>query len=115
MGIHDKVKILDGNLIDISSLLRIVIEIQPDEVYNLGAQSFVATSWQQPIITSQVTGIGVLNILEAVESERRKPGSTKLLVGDVWSGSRKTSSLKQHRSTQDRLMPWRNCLATGRP
>ncbi|MET3837874.1 GDPmannose 4,6-dehydratase [Brevundimonas sp. UYEF29] len=66
MGIHDKVKILDGNLIDISSLLRIVIEIQPDEVYNLGAQSFVATSWQQPIITSQVTGIGVLNILEAV-------------------------------------------------
>ena len=66
MGIHDKVKILDGNLIDISSLLRIVIEIQPDEVYNLGAQSFVATSWQQPILTSQVTGIGVLNILEAV-------------------------------------------------
>jgi GDPmannose 4,6-dehydratase len=66
MGIHDKVKILDGNLVDMSSLLRLVIEIQPDEVYNLGAQSFVATSWQQPILTSQVTGIGVLNILEAV-------------------------------------------------
>ncbi|WP_336979690.1 GDP-mannose 4,6-dehydratase [Brevundimonas nasdae] len=66
MGIHDKVKILDGNLVDMSSLLRLVIEIQPDEVYNLGAQSFVATSWQQPILTSKVTGIGVLNILEAV-------------------------------------------------
>ena len=66
LGIQDKVKILDGNLIDMSSLLRLVIEVQPDEVYNLGAQSFVATSWQQPILTSQVTGIGVLNILEAV-------------------------------------------------
>lgn len=66
LGIQDNVKILDGNLIDMSSLLRLVIEVQPDEVYNLGAQSFVATSWQQPILTSQVTGVGVLNILEAV-------------------------------------------------
>jgi GDPmannose 4,6-dehydratase len=66
LGIADRVRIVDGNLIDLSSLIRIVSDVQPDEVYNLAAQSFVATSWKQPILTSQVTGVGVVNILEAV-------------------------------------------------
>ncbi len=66
LGIVDQVRIVDGDLTDLSSMLRLVKDIQPDEVYNLGAQSYVGTSWHQPLLTAQVTGVGVTNILEAV-------------------------------------------------
>lgn len=66
LGISNDVKIVDGDLMDLSGLIRIMQDIKPDEVYNLAAQSFVRASWQQPILTGQVTGIGVTNILEAV-------------------------------------------------
>ena len=60
------VEILSGNLLDLSSVMRAVAEAEPDEVYNLGAISFVAYSWQNARLTSDVTGGGVLNMLEAV-------------------------------------------------
>lgn len=66
LGIEKDVRYIDGNLIDMSSLVRAVVEVQPDEVYNLGAQSYVASSWQQPLLTSQVTGLGPTNMLEAI-------------------------------------------------
>jgi GDPmannose 4,6-dehydratase len=70
MGIADQVRLLDGNLTDVSSLIRVMREVQPDEVYNLGAQSFVKSSWQQPLLTGTVTGLGAANMLEAVRLER---------------------------------------------
>ena len=66
LGVIDRVKIVDGDLIDLSSIVRLVQELQPDEVYNLGAQSFVGTSWHQPLLTAQVTAVGVTNVLEAL-------------------------------------------------
>ena len=63
---HPYVKILSGNLLDLASLIRALAAAQPDEVYNLGAVSFVAYSWDNAQLTSSVTGLGVLNILEAV-------------------------------------------------
>ena len=60
------VKIVTGDLLDLSSLLRALSSAQPDEVYNLGAISFVAYSWENAHLTSDVTGKGVLNMLEAV-------------------------------------------------
>ena len=57
---------VDGNLTDMPSLLDAVAKVKPEEVYNLGAQSFVKTSWDQPLLTAQVTAVGVLNMLEAV-------------------------------------------------
>ena len=60
------VRVLAGDLTDLSSVLRALQTSQPDEVYNLGAVSFVAYSWEQPALTSDVTGKGVLNMLEAV-------------------------------------------------
>ena len=59
------VTLLTGDLMDLSSLLRALAAAQPDEVYNLGAISFVAYSWENAALTSQVTGLGVLNVLEA--------------------------------------------------
>jgi GDPmannose 4,6-dehydratase len=67
-----EVKILTGDLLDVSSLLRALSAARPDEFYNLGAISFVAYSWQNSSLTSDVTGKGVLNALEAV----------RLYVGD---------------------------------
>ena len=66
LGIGGKITTHDGDLLDLSGLVRLVSQIKPDEVYNLAAQSFVKTSWQQPILTAQVTGVGVLNMLEAI-------------------------------------------------
>ncbi len=65
LGIADRVEIVDGNLRDLSGLIRSVQDYKPDEIYNLAAQSFVKTSWQQPILTAEITGVGVLNMLEA--------------------------------------------------
>ncbi|WP_295917683.1 GDP-mannose 4,6-dehydratase [uncultured Xanthomonas sp.] len=66
LGIVDDVVLLDGDLTDLSSLIRAMHVSKADEVYNLGAQSFVGSSWQQPILTAQVDGVGALNVLEAV-------------------------------------------------
>jgi GDPmannose 4,6-dehydratase len=69
LGIGGQIRMFDGDILDLSSVLRILREVKPDEVYNLGAQSFVKTSWSQPILTGQVTALGVGIMLEAVRLE----------------------------------------------
>jgi GDPmannose 4,6-dehydratase len=69
LGITRDVEIVDGDLLDLSGLIRTMRDVKPDEVYNLAAQSFVKSSWQQPILTGHVTGLGVANLLEAVRLE----------------------------------------------
>lgn len=66
LNILDKVKLMDGDLTDAASLMRILLACKPDEVYNLGAQSFVATSWDQPLLTAESTGLGAVNMLEGI-------------------------------------------------
>ena len=72
LEVLDQIEIIEADLNDISSLLRALIKSSPSEVYNLAAQSFVGTSWQQPILTAQVTGIGALNMLEATRLHNPK-------------------------------------------
>ena len=67
-SIMDKITIHDADLHDALSLIRATEKAQPDEVYNLAAQSFVATSWQQSILTGDFTGIGVTRMLEAIKT-----------------------------------------------
>jgi GDPmannose 4,6-dehydratase len=69
LGIERDVRLLDGDLIDISSLARALRQVKADEIYNLGAQSFVQTSWNQPLLTGTVTGLGAANVLEAMRLE----------------------------------------------
>jgi len=66
-------KLMNGDLTDFSSLLQVVDKVQPDEVYNLGAISFVGLSFKQPELTANVTGLGTLRLLEAI----RKIGAEK--------------------------------------
>jgi GDPmannose 4,6-dehydratase len=69
LGIARQVRMIDGDLLDLSSALRALREVKPDEIYNLGAQSFVKTSWTQPLLTGQVTALGTGVMLEAVRLE----------------------------------------------
>ena len=69
LGITDQVEFHDGDLTDLSSLIRLMRTVKPTEIYNLGAQSFVKASWMQPLLTGQVTAMGLGNMLEAVRLE----------------------------------------------
>lgn len=62
----DRITVVPGDLLDSQSLMEAVDAVQPDEVYNLAAQSFVATSWNQPVLTSEFTALGVTRMLDAV-------------------------------------------------
>lgn len=66
LQIKEEVVLVDGDMTDLSSLIRALQLAKPDEVYNLAAQSFVRTSWEQPVLTGNITGIGTVNILEAI-------------------------------------------------
>jgi GDPmannose 4,6-dehydratase len=66
LGIEGEVRLLNGDMLDVSSLVKALETSRAEEVYNLAAQSFVATSWEQPLLTAQVTGLSVANMLEAV-------------------------------------------------
>ena len=87
LGIADQVRLLDGDLIDLSSMIRAMEKSQADEVYNLGAQSFVGTSWDQPILTAEVTGTSVVKMLEAIRIANPKArfyqASTSEMFGQI--------------------------------
>ena len=66
--IKDKISIKQADLLDQYSIIKIIEEIKPDEIYNLAAMSFVPTSWNQPVLTAQFTAIGVTRVLEAIRA-----------------------------------------------
>jgi GDPmannose 4,6-dehydratase len=78
---------LEYDLIDLSSAYRIINDVEPDEIYNLAAQSFVGVSFTQPIATANITGVGVLNLLEAIRTINPKikfyQASTSEMFGKV--------------------------------
>ena len=87
LDILGQVNLISGDLTDLSSLIRALQIAKPDEVYNLGAQSFVGTSWEQPILTSNVTALGVTNVLEAIRIVNSKirfyQASTSEMFGKI--------------------------------
>jgi GDPmannose 4,6-dehydratase len=68
----DDIEFVSGDLLDQSSVTAIVARVKPDEIYNLAAQSFVPTSWDQPVLTGEFTALGVTRVLEAVRSVNPK-------------------------------------------
>jgi GDPmannose 4,6-dehydratase len=66
LGIERDVMLIDGDVTDLSAVLRALQASKAREVYNLAAQSFVGTSWNQPLLTTQVSGVGAANVLEAI-------------------------------------------------
>jgi len=70
--IEDKIELIQGDLLDQSSLASALLAAEPDEVYNLAAQSFVRTSWNQPVLTGEFTALGVTRLLEAIRTVNPK-------------------------------------------
>ena len=70
--LRDRVELRQGDLLDQLSLINLIDETQPDEIYNLAAQSFVPTSWTKPLLTGDFTALGVTRMLEAVRHVNRK-------------------------------------------
>ena len=103
--IVDRVHLLDGDLMDQSSLNAAVRQADPDEVYNLAAQSFVGTSFVQPVLTGEITGLGVVRMLEAMRAcapdARFYQASSSEMLGHV------------DREPQDETTPFRPCSPYG--
>ena len=70
--IQDQITLIQGDLIDQSSIVSILEEFEPLEIYNLGAQSFVPTSWQQAVLTAEITAVGVLRMLDVIRQVNPK-------------------------------------------
>ena len=71
--LEGRIDLIQGDLLDQASLVSALQDVGPDEVYNLAAQSFVPTSWNQPVLTGEFTGLGVTRMLEAVRQVGNKP------------------------------------------
>lgn len=85
--IQDDIELIQGDLLDQNSLIEAIEKSQPDEVYNLGAQSFVPTSWNQPVLTGEFTALGVARLLYAIKLLNKKikfyQASTSEMFGKV--------------------------------
>lgn len=85
--LQDKLELISGDLLDQKSLISALQTARPQEVYNLGAQSFIPVSWEQPMLTGEITGLGVTRLLEAIracdENIRFYQASTSELFGNA--------------------------------
>lgn len=86
LNVLDKVELIEGDLTDVTSIIRAIHIAEPDEFYNLGAQSSVGTSWNQPQLTAQSTGIGALNCLEAIRLTNPKIKFYQASTSEMFGG-----------------------------
>ena len=86
----DKITLIPGDLLDDNSLAKALEQSAADEVYNLAAQSFVATSWNQPIFTAEVTGVGVARLLEAIRKVNPKIRMFQASSSEQYGAARET-------------------------
>ncbi|OGH06428.1 MAG: GDP-mannose 4,6-dehydratase [Candidatus Levybacteria bacterium RBG_16_35_11] len=100
--IEDKITLLQGDLLDQSSLSSAILESEPDEVYNLAAQSFVKTSWNQPVLTGEFTALGVTRLLEGIRTINPKikfyQASSSEMFGKVTESPQKETTRFHPRS-----------------
>jgi GDPmannose 4,6-dehydratase len=91
LDVEGAVELINGDLTDLSSIMRAIEQSRPDEIYNLGAQSYVGASWQQPVLTAAVSGLGALNVLEAMRLVQPKArfyqASTSEMFGLIQAAS----------------------------
>ncbi|MFN2529386.1 MAG: GDP-mannose 4,6-dehydratase [Candidatus Baltobacteraceae bacterium] len=94
--IVDDMEFVSGDLLDQSSMTKIVAAIEPDEIYNLAAQSFVPTSWSQPVLTGEFTALGVTRVLEAIRNVDRKIKFYQASSSEMFG---KVQNVPQHEET----------------
>jgi GDPmannose 4,6-dehydratase len=100
--LRDRLELVQGDLLDQASLVSALRQTRPDEVYNLAAQSFVPTSWNQPVLTGEFTGLGVTRMLEAVRQ-----------VDEGIRFYRLSADVRQGPGSQTELVPFQCVAHTG--
>jgi GDPmannose 4,6-dehydratase len=95
-----------ADMTDLSSLIRVIQEIEPDEIYNLAAQSHVRISFDQPIYTSQVTGIGTLNLLEAVKLINSKIKIYQASSSEMFGNSIESDGFQRESTPMNPVSPY---------
>ncbi|PIR80317.1 MAG: GDP-mannose 4,6-dehydratase [Candidatus Levybacteria bacterium CG10_big_fil_rev_8_21_14_0_10_35_13] len=100
--ISEKIELMSGDLLDQGSITDAIYESEPDEVYNLAAQSFVKASWEQPVLTGEFTGLGVTRVLEAIKAVNPKikfyQASSSEMFGKVTESPQKETTRFHPRS-----------------
>ncbi len=94
--IKEKIEIRQADLLDQFSIIRLIEEIKPDEIYNLAAMSFVPTSWSQPVLTAEFTAIGVTRVLEAIRAVNPKIRFYQASSSEMFG---KVKTIPQHEET----------------
>jgi len=93
-GIYEKIELLDFDLLEFSNICRLLRKYQPDEFYNLAAQSFVSASWEEPIYTAQADGMGVLYILEAIREFSSKTKFYQASTSEMFGKAQETPQVE---------------------
>lgn len=93
-----KLELHYGDLSDFASLLSVIRLVNPDEIYNLAAQSHVGISWEIPVYTAEITGIGVLNILEVIRHLGLKPKIYQASTSELFSGEKEEAPFNEESS-----------------
>jgi hypothetical protein len=122
LGIEREVDLREGDLTDLSSLTRLLAAIDVDEVYNLGAQSFVATSWMQPVLTGLTTGMGAQQLPELYARpckfqpcHLRSDFPSYEDPSHFWSGSPRAFFARHLFCPGEDLSAWNNCALNAKP
>lgn len=114
LGINEKVKHIYMDLLEFNNIYNVIKKVQPDEIYNLAAQSFVAISFEQPLLTSDVDGMGVLRILEAIKAINPKikyyQASTSEMFGKVQETPQKETTPFHPRSPYGVAKLYAHCM-----
>lgn len=110
---HPNLQLIEYDLTDLSSSIRLLQTAKPDEVYNLAAQSFVGVSFDQPITTAEITGVGVVNLLEAIRIVNPKIRFYQASTSEMFG---KVQAIPQKRIRRSILVVptvLRNCMPIG--
>ena len=110
---HPNLHLVEYDLTDLGSSIALVQRVQPDEIYNLAAQSFVGVSFDQPSTTAQITGIGALNLLEAIRLVNRKIRFTRHRRRKCLARCRRFRRRNPPRSTRAAPTVWPSCMPIG--
>ena len=111
--LRDRIELFQADLLDQTSIAGVLAEVQPDEVYNLAAQSFVPTSWNQPVLTAEFTAVGVTRMLDAIRQVCPKARFYQASSQrDVRQGAGDAADARRRRSTRAAPTAWPRSTAT---
>ena len=104
MGVLEDIELVSMDLAEITNIQRAIEKVKPDEIYNLAAQSFVQTSYEQPIYTSDIDGIGVTRILETIRNLGGKIKFYQASTSEMFGKAKEVLKMKIHLFIQEVLM-----------